>query len=202
MAGGYDSMNLMAIVIGIIGLVISYKRPIQQIKQSNTQAITLSSTMLAMGFTLLVAMMSGANPQVTNLMPVLNSPLLTIHVAIVMCSYALFFFIMMLGIAGLITGRSDQRTLITILLYPAVTLLATGIIVGAVWANISWGNYWSWDPKEVWALISLILYAIPLHPTLLRSQKAFYIYCTLAFFSILITYFGVNLVLGGIHSYS
>ena len=87
------------------------------------------------------------------------------------------------------------------LLYPAVLLLALGIIIGAAWANISWGNYWSWDPKEVWALITLIVYAIPLHRGLLQHQRAFYIYCTLAFLSVVVTYFGVNLLLGGMHSY-
>jgi len=195
MAGGYDSMNLMAIVLGIISLIALCSR--------NEEARGgAPAAALAMGFCLLVAMMSGSNPPVTNLMPVLNSPLLTIHVAVIMCSYALFFFIMILGLAGLITGRTYLRRQITILLYPAVTLLAAGIIVGAVWANISWGNYWSWDPKEVWALITLIVYAIPLHSTTLRGNRAFFLYCTLAFLSVAITYFGVNLILGGIHAYN
>ena len=88
------------------------------------------------------------------------------------------------------------------LLYPAVSLLAIGIIIGAVWANISWGNYWSWDPKEVWALITLIVYALPLHSGVLRHPRSFYLYCLLAFFSVIITYFGVNFILGGIHAYN
>ncbi len=90
------------------------------------------------------------------------------------------------------------------LLYPAVFLLALGIIIGALWANISWGNYWTWDPKEVWALITLIVYALPLHPTLKvsRSPRAFFLYCALAFLSVIITYFGVNLLLGGMHAYN
>ena len=83
-------------------------------------------------------------------------------------------------------------------------LLALGIIIGALWANISWGNYWTWDPKEVWALITLIVYAFPLHPSLSisREPKKFFLYCTLAFFCVIITYFGVNLLLGGIHAYN
>ena len=91
-----------------------------------------------------------------------------------------------------------------LMLYPAVALLAVGIIIGAVWANISWGNYWSWDPKEVWALITLIVYLCPIrmaqrdgHPTV-----GFHVWCVVAFFSVIITYFGVNLLLGGIHAYN
>jgi ABC-type transport system involved in cytochrome c biogenesis permease subunit len=84
-------------------------------------------------------------------------------------------------------------------------LLAAGIFIGAVWANISWGNYWSWDPKEVWALITLLVYAIPLHKTVwkaFRNPMFFHIYGILAFLSVLITYFGVNFLLGGMHSYA
>lgn len=193
MAGGYDTMNLMALVAGIIGLVLS-------IKQSSNQAIKQSSAMLALGFCLLVAMMSGSNPPVTNLMPVLNSPLLALHVAVIMCSYALFFIIALFSVASL-HGAELETSLIT-LLRPAVFLLALGIAIGAVWANISWGNYWSWDPKEVWALITLIVYALPLHPGLFRSGRALCLYCALAFLSVAVTYFGVNLLLGGMHAYN
>ena len=202
MAGGFDSMNLMAIVIGIIGIAFSFK-------QSDNRAIKQSSAMLTMGFCLLVAMMSGSNPPVTNLMPVLNSPLLCLHVAVIMMSYALFFFLMMIGIAGLIIGKKNpdfQYSIFNLakrLLYPAVFLLTLGIIIGALWANISWGNYWSWDPKEVWALITLIVYALPLHPSLAINLRArsFHLYCTLAFLSVIVTYFGVNFFLGGVHAY-
>jgi ABC-type transport system involved in cytochrome c biogenesis permease subunit len=194
MAGGFDSMNLMAIVIGIIGLALMRRHP-----------MALPVSMLTMGFCLLVAMMSGSNPPVTNLMPVLSSPLLCLHVAVIMMSYALFFFLMMLGIAGLISSKFQDSgfKLGKTLLYPAVFLLALGIIIGALWANISWGNYWTWDPKEVWALITLIVYAFPLHPSLSvsREPKKFFLYCTLAFLSVIITYFGVNFLLGGMHAY-
>ena len=77
-----------------------------------------------------------------------------------------------------------------------------GIIIGAIWANISWGNYWSWDPKEVWALITLIIYAIPLHRGVLQRPRAFHLYCLLAFLSVVVTYFGVNFILGGLHAYN
>jgi ABC-type transport system involved in cytochrome c biogenesis permease subunit len=199
MAGGFDSMNLMAIAIGILGLVFSFR----------SKKFSISAAMLSMGFCLLVAMMSGSNPPVTNLMPVLSSPLLCLHVAVIMMSYALFFFLMIIGIAGLISGKKTfnfQSSIFNLakrLLYPAVFLLTLGIIIGALWANISWGNYWTWDPKEVWALITLIVYAFPLHPSLSvsREPKKFFLYCTLAFLSVIITYFGVNILLGGMHSY-
>ena len=194
MAGGFDSMNLMAIVIGIIGLALMRRHP-----------MALPVSMLTMGFCLLVAMMSGSNPPVTNLMPVLSSPLLCLHVAVIMMSYALFFFLMMIGVAGLISSKFQDSgfKLGKTLLYPAVFLLALGIIIGALWANISWGNYWTWDPKEVWALITLIVYAFPLHPSLKisRNPKHFFLYCTFSFLSVIITYFGVNFLLGGMHAY-
>ncbi|KWW29530.1 MAG: cytochrome c assembly protein [bacterium P3] len=198
MAGGFDSMNLMAIAIGVVALCMNRR-----------YSIAIPAGMLTMGFCLLVAMMSGSNPPVTNLMPVLNSPLLTLHVTVIMFSYALFFFIMTGGIAGLIMNRRTDiadgfRRVNLMLLYPAVFLLALGIVIGAVWANISWGSYWSWDPKEVWALITLIIYAIPMHASLHvnQSPRRFHLYCTLAFLSVVITYFGVNLILGGIHAYN
>jgi len=221
MAGGFDSMNLMAIAIGILGLVFSFRSKKFSIFLPGSKGDTacdrsganfqfsISAAMLSMGFCLLVAMMSGSNPPVTNLMPVLSSPLLCLHVAVIMMSYALFFFLMMIGIAGLISGKKTFNFQFSIfnlakrLLYPAVFLLALGIIFGALWANISWGNYWTWDPKEVWALITLIVYAFPLHPSLSvsREPKKFFLYCTLAFLSVIITYFGVNILLGGMHSY-
>ena len=193
MAGGFDSMNLMAIAIGVITLLVSRRH-----------AVAPAIGMLTMGFCLLVAMMSGSNPPVTHLMPVLSSPLLTLHVTVIMISYALFFFVMMVGVAGLVAGKQAehlQRVSLT-MLYPAVTLLAGGIIIGALWANISWGNYWSWDPKEVWALITLIVYSIPLHTASARHTTRFHLYCVLAFCSVIITYFGVNFILGGIHAYN
>ena len=195
MAGGFDSMNLMTIAIGIIGLATSRRYRM-------APAIAL----MTMGFCQLVAMMSGSNPPVTNLMPVLNSPLLTLHVTVIMIAYALFFFVMLNGIAGLLvkSHTAELRRISLLMLYPAVALLAAGIIIGAVWANISWGNYWSWDPKEVWALITLIVYLYPLSTAAAQEpkHKLFHIYCIVAFLSVIITYFGVNLILGGIHAYN
>ena len=166
------------------------------------------------GFTLLVASMSEATPQITLLIPVLQSPLLCIHVLVIMISYTLLAFTMLNGIAAFIIKgtRKDseediaalQRTS-TLMLYPAVFLLAAGIFIGAVWANVSWGRYWGWDPKEVWALITMLVYSATLHSGSIKAMRRpmfFHAYCIVAFLSVLITYFGVNFILGGMHSYA
>ena len=144
------------------------------------------------------------------LLPVLRSPFFSFHISTIVTAYALLLGILVVGIIALIKPKDKVRMerlkgLSTAMLYPAVALLAIGIFIGAVWANVSWGNYWSWDPKEVWALITLLIYAAPLHEKLWKSfQKPmfFHIYGILAFLSVLFTYFGVNLLLGGVHAYS
>ena len=93
------------------------------------------------------------------------------------------------------------------MLFPALTCLGFGIFIGAIWANISWGTYWSWDPKETWALITFMVYAAPAHRSFspLAPRPAtmrYHVYMTLAFLTILMTYFGVNYFLGGMHSYA
>ena len=143
------------------------------------------------------------------LLPVLRSPFFSLHISTIVTAYALLLTILVVGIIALIKPKDKVRlerlkSLSTAMLYPAVALLAIGIFIGAIWANVSWGNYWSWDPKEVWALITLLIYAAPLHEKLWRNfQKPlfFHIYGILAFLSVLITYFGVNLLLGGVHAY-
>ena len=143
------------------------------------------------------------------LLPVLRSPFFSLHISTIVTAYALLLGILVVGIIALIKPKDKAclerlKGLSTAMLYPAVALLAIGIFIGAVWANVSWGNYWSWDPKEVWALITLLIYAAPLHEKLWKSfQKPmfFHIYGILAFLSVLFTYFGVNLLLGGVHAY-
>ncbi len=144
---------------------------------------------LASSFMLLVAHLGEINPQITSLMPVLHSPWLSAHVSIIMVSYALLFLSMV------------ERSL----LRPAVLCLAAGIFLGAVWANVSWGTYWSWDPKESWALVCLIVYSIPLHQESLpwfRKDSHYRLYSLLCLACLLMTYFGVNYLLGGMHSYA
>jgi ABC-type transport system involved in cytochrome c biogenesis, permease component len=144
------------------------------------------------------------------LLPVLRSPFFSIHISTIVTAYALLLGILVVGVIALVKPKDLARmerlkSLSTAMLYPAVALLAAGIFIGAIWANVSWGNYWSWDPKEVWALITLLIYAAPLHERLWKSfQKSlfFHIYGILAFLSVLITYFGVNMLLGGVHTYN
>ena len=99
-----------------------------------------------------------------------------------------------------------KRQLVSrLLLYPATFFLGAGIFLGAVWANVSWGRYWAWDPKEVWALITFLVYGVAFHSQSLRIFRKplfFHIYMILAFLTVLMTYFGVNYVLGGMHSYA
>ena len=134
-------------------------------------------------------------------LPVLNSRLLPIHIATIMMAYTLLFFIFLSSLVGIIRPKLRQTTLhlSQLLLFPATAFLCYGIFIGAIWANVSWGTYWSWDPKETWALITLMVYAVPAHRSIRMNR---HVYMTLAFLSILITYFGVNFFLGGMHSYT
>ena len=91
------------------------------------------------------------------------------------------------------------------MLYPAIFCITLGIFVGAVWANVSWGRYWGWDPKEVWSLITMLIYSAAIHKTSLKSFNKpvyFHVYTVIAFLTVVITYFGVNYFLGGMHSYA
>ena len=162
---------------------------------------------LISGFFLLVSHISLMDPAIGPLMPVLNSPLLSIHVSFMMMSYAFLSITFFCGLAALIRPRTAEalQVISRVFLYPAIVTLGIGIFLGAIWANISWGSYWSWDPKETWALITFMLYAIALHtqslPRLARP-RAYHIYMVFCFLSILMTYFGVNYLLSGMHSYA
>lgn len=163
--------------------------------------------LLTAGFAMLVSHLGEASPQITPLMPVLASPLLSLHVGLVMMAYALLAVTFLSSATALLAPAAAPRAerLGQQALEPAVGLLAIGIFLGAVWANVSWGRYWSWDPKEVWALITLMVYAVPLHAESLpwfRRPRHRHIYLLLAFLTMLMTYFGVNFFLGGMHSYA
>ena len=196
LSNGYETMQFLALCIMAFALFMSRRfRP------------ALGFGFLLSGFTLLVAYLGQMNPQITPLMPVLVSPWLSLHVSVIMMAYALFAFILLNGVWALCLPREAERlmTCSRLLLYPAVFLLTAGIFIGAVWANVSWGRYWGWDPKEVWALITMLIYALPLHAASLpwfKRPKFFHIYLILAFLAVLITYFGVNFFLGGMHSYA
>ena len=195
LSNGYETMLFMAWVLLVLTIVLFRKF-----------RFFLWIGPLAACCCLLVAMMTGSGSQITPLMPVLQSPLLSVHVMTVMCAYALFALQMMLGVYSFWTSKLERITALSqLLLYPAIFLLTIGIFLGAVWANVSWGNYWSWDPKESWALITLMVYAIPLHKASIgafNKPRFYHIYMISAFLAVLITYFGVNFVLGGMHSYA
>ena len=187
--------------IALVAMLIGRKAP---------KAVTISWLSLLVVLTVFLHVRMLTRP----LMPVLRSPLFSIHISTIVTSYVLLFAIMVVGIVAVVkrwVRRNDLavqerlKDLAMAMLYPAVALLAMGIFIGAVWANISWGNYWSWDPKEVWALITLLIYAAPLHEKLWKSfqkPRFFQIYTIFAFLSVVITYFGVNLILGGVHAYN
>ena len=203
LSNGYETMMFMAWCSMLFALIVQGKF-----------AMALPMGYILSGFTLLVAMMGEATPRITNLMPVLQSPLLSIHVVVIMISYSLLAFTMLNGLTAIVlritaketTDEVEYLQLISrILLYPAIFLLAIGIFIGAVWANVSWGRYWGWDPKEVWALITMLIYSLLLHTASLKwlqRPMVFHVFTVLAFLSVLITYFGVNFILGGMHSYA
>lgn len=201
LSNGFETMQFMAWSVLVLTLLMHAKFP-----------IVIGFGPLLASFAMLVAMIGSGSPQITPLMPVLHSPLLSVHVMVIMFSYALFAMMMLVGIQGLICyrrrdyARSESLAALShLMLYPAVFLLTAGIFIGAVWANVSWGRYWSWDPKEVWALITMLIYMAPFHSSSIkcfRSTRFFHLYCVLAFLSVLITYFGVNFLLGGMHSYA
>ena len=203
LSNGFETMQFMSWCSALIALCAMRKF-----------RMALPFGYLLCGFTLLVAMMGEASPRITQLMPVLQSPLLSIHVVVIMIAYSLLAFAMLNGVTALIlhyTKRDSKaeveylQVVSNIMLYPAVFLLAIGIFVGAVWANISWGRYWGWDPKEVWALITMLVYSAALHGSSLswfRRSIFFHTFTIIAFLMVLITYFGVNFLLGGMHSYA
>lgn len=207
MGNGYETMLVMAWCVQLVTLCIVRRFP-----------YLLSFGFLLSGFFLLVSFIGQMDPQITPLVPVLSSPLLSVHVSLIMMSYALFSFTFLCAVVALILlGVKGERNpqaadkaetlqvVSRLFLYPALMLLGIGIFIGAIWANQSWGRYWGWDPKEVWALISFMLYAMALHSAslpLFRRPRAYHIYMVFCFLTILMTYIGVNYFLGGMHSYA
>lgn len=199
LSNGYETMLWMA--WSSLTLCFIFRR---RLFSASALALLLS------GLSLLTSSFSASQPAITALMPVLISPLLNIHVTSIMTSYTLFALMAINSLFALLRGKDQllSRRLMLfnqVLLYVAVLLLSFGIFIGAIWANQSWGRYWGWDPKEVWALITLFVYAFPLHPKSLpifRRSSFFHLYLLLALCSVVITYFGVNLFLGGMHSYA
>ena len=196
LSNGYETMQFVALVILALAFFLR-KRLV----------FMVSLGFLLSGFVLLVSYLGQMNPQITPLVPVLVSPWLSTHVSFIMIAYAFLAFICLNGCLGLCLPREAGKLMVfsRILLYPSMFFLGVGIFIGAVWANVSWGRYWAWDPKEVWALITFMVYGVPFHCdslSWLSRPKYFHLYMVLAFLTVLMTYFGVSFFLGGMHSYA
>ncbi len=204
LAKSAETQHFMAWVSLLIAGIMAFRK--------NGRVNIIATGLIVSGLMMLVSVMSSANPKITPLMPVLSSPLLGLHVAIIMVAYALLAFMLINGLAAVVVRICNKDSLAEIermadvsrnMLFPAVMCLAFGIMIGSVWANISWGTYWAWDPKETWSLITLMIYATALFKDMapgLQKPMNFHIFNILAFLSVLMTYFGVNM-LGGMHAY-
>ena len=196
MSNGYESMLTVAWFVMLIAIFMQFRI-----------RLVMVFGFLLSGFFLLVSHINQMDPAIGQMMPVLNSPLLSMHVSIIMMSYALLSLTFICGIMGICmrSHGEELQALSRVFLYPALTCMGFGIFIGAIWANVSWGNYWSWDSKETWALITFMIYAVVVHTQSLpifRKPLTYHIYITLAFLSIVMTYFGVNYFLTGMHSYA
>ncbi|MGC6438790.1 MAG: cytochrome c biogenesis protein CcsA [Flavobacteriaceae bacterium] len=204
----YESMIYVAWATMAFGVMLGQK--------SN---LTFASTAFVTAMILMIAHWNWMDPSIGNLQPVLNSYWLMIHVAIIVGSYGPFALGMILGIIALLlmiltTAKNQLKmklnineltTINEMALTVGLVMLTIGNFLGGMWANESWGRYWGWDPKETWALISIMVYAFVIHMRLipgLRNRLLFNIASVLAFGSILMTYFGVNFYLAGLHSYA
>jgi cytochrome c-type biogenesis protein CcsB len=206
-SNAYETMVYVSFVTLVAGLLF--------IRQS---AIIFALSALFGGVILFVSGLNWMDPQITPLVPVLKSPWLMIHVAVIVAAYGFFGIGFLLGITnlGLMTfNRKNEPSLLEvrireltiineIALWIGLALMTAGTFVGAVWANESWGRYWGWDPKETWALITILVYVAATHLRLVKkfdNPKLFNALSIIAFFSVLMTYFGVNYYLTGMHSY-
>jgi cytochrome c-type biogenesis protein CcsB len=178
--------------------------------------LALGGGLFVAGMFMFVAHLNSISPQITNLVPVLKSYWLLVHVAVITSSYGFLGVGSMLGLLNLILFAINRyknmkkqikqlNDIIYIALYIGLALLSVGTFLGAVWANESWGRYWSWDPKETWSLIAMVVYALVIHSKMIPKMRGEFIFSLLSFLSfffILMTYFGVNFYLAqGLHSY-
>jgi cytochrome c-type biogenesis protein CcsB len=208
MSNGYESMIFVSWVTLLAGFIFR-----------KFADLALSATAILGGFTLMVANLSFMDPQITNLVPVLKSYWLTLHVSVITGSYGFLGLGAILGIINQIlfivkTRKNEDRINESILnltainhksLILGIVFLTIGTFLGAVWANESWGRYWGWDPKETWSLITIIVYTMVTHARIVPGMKGIFTFNVIsvyAFFSVLMTYFGVNYYLSGLHSYA
>lgn len=209
-SNSYESLLYIAWALGLSGIVFSKKSP-----------ISLSLTSILAAIVLMVAHLSSIDPQIGNLAPVLQSYWLTIHVSVITASYGFLGLCSLLGIFVLvlfimlgknkklnerIKANIKEATMINeMAMILGLSLLTLGNFLGGVWANESWGRYWGWDSKETWALVSILVYAAVLHIRMIKgiNNQFYFAVCSMfAYLSIIMTYFGVNYFLSGMHSYA
>jgi cytochrome c-type biogenesis protein CcsB len=207
-SNGYESMVFVSWATLLAGLIFA-----------NRSEITLSLTTLLAGLTLLVASFSWMSPEITNLVPVLKSYWLIVHVAVIMASYGFLGIGALLGMLNLLlmvmrNSKNKERVNLTIQelvniihisLILGLILLTLGSFLGGIWANESWGRYWGWDPKETWAMVTIVVYAFIVHMHKIPGFRGSYAVSAaslIGFGSVLMTYFGVNYYLSGLHSYA
>ncbi len=207
-SNGYESMIYISWVTVLAGLVFSRKSP-----------LTIAATSILASIILMVAHLAWLDPEITNLVPVLKSYWLTIHVSIITASYGFLGLGALLGFISLMMmimkrksthaifrskikelGYINERALVI-----GLYLLTIGSFLGGIWANESWGRYWGWDPKETWSLVTILVYTFILHMAYtpgLRTDYTFNLFSLAGFSSVIMTYFGVNYYLSGLHSYA
>ena len=204
---GYESMIYIAWAVMLAGLIFARSNP-----------MVLSVAAILSGLTLFVAQMSWLNPEITNLVPVLRSYWLAIHVAVITASYGFLGVSAIIGFVNLLMAAFQNKTnsgriKLSVTQLTAINeasmilglyMLTIGTFLGGIWANESWGRYWGWDAKETWALISVLYYGFISHMRLIpgfRGWFAFNLASVIGLLSVLMTYLGVNYYLSGLHSY-
>ncbi len=207
-SNGFESMIYVAWATMLAGFLFAKRSP-----------LTLAATSVLATLTLFVAHLSWMNPEITNLVPVLKSYWLTLHVSVITASYGFLGLGAILGLVNMVlfllkTGENHLRirdkireltNVSEISVQLGLVFLTTGTLLGAVWANESWGRYWGWDPKETWSLVTILVYTFITHMRLIPGMKSDYNFNLagiVGFSSVLMTYFGVNYYLSGLHSYA
>ena len=207
-SNGYESMIYIGWATVLAGFIFSRR-----------SSMTMASTSILTGLILFVAHLNWMNPQVTNLVPVLNSYWLSIHVAVITASYGFLGLGALLGFItiGLFIFKNknnevrlshsirELNAINEMSLMAGLALLTVGNFLGGVWANESWGRYWGWDPKETWALVTILVYTVVVHIRFIKSiynEFNYAVVSLLSYTSVIMTYFGVNYYLAGLHSYA
>ena len=207
-SNAYESLIFVAFATMLFGLFLGRKSP-----------LTIGASTFLVSVILMFAGQNWIDPEIANLVPVLNSWWLLVHTSIIVSAYGPFGLGMILGLVTLFlmifTNKKNKKKMdlhikeLTLINEMAITvgvvLFTIGNFLGGMWANESWGRYWGWDPKETWALISIMVYAFVLHMRLipgLRGRFTFNLWSIIAFYSVMMTYMGVNFYLSGLHSYA